>query len=139
MANPLHHALSSLKKYGGTEEKDLDAYLRIHSFFDRSKEFTTNPKHRMLLHHSFGIFLCELVFGEYITLSTGKKVPVRWVGEQHVAEDLGFIPDIEIWLQCMNTEPWMFRNSRKLSEELERDGELVRRKNLLEESDGDDI
>lgn len=31
-------------------------------------------------------------FGPTITLSTGRIIPTRWVGEQHVREDLGFIP-----------------------------------------------
>lgn len=31
-------------------------------------------------------------FGSTITLPTGRSIPVRWIGEQHVREDLGFIP-----------------------------------------------
>lgn len=33
-------------------------------------------------------------FGSTITLSTGRIIPVRWIGEQHVREDLGFIPSL---------------------------------------------
>lgn len=31
----------------------------------------------------------RLVFGTLITNSDGKKVPVRYIGEQHVKEDCG--------------------------------------------------
>jgi hypothetical protein len=36
--------------------------------------------------------MLETVFGPTLTLSSGKVIPTRWVGEQHVKEDLGFIP-----------------------------------------------
>jgi hypothetical protein len=39
-----------------------------------------------------GIFLAEKLFGIAIVNSDGKQVPVRYVGEQHVREDLGRIP-----------------------------------------------
>ena len=33
--NPYYHALSSVKKWGG----DVADYIKIHEFFDASKEF----------------------------------------------------------------------------------------------------
>ena len=36
--------------------------------------------------------MAETFFGPTLTLSTGRIIPTRWVGEQHVKEDLGFIP-----------------------------------------------
>ena len=36
MAHPYHHALSSVRKWGGTVED----YLPIHSWFDASKQIT---------------------------------------------------------------------------------------------------
>ncbi|MDR6773329.1 hypothetical protein J2Y49_004081 [Azospirillum sp. BE72] len=53
-------------------------------------------------HHAEGIFLLE-------TLSTGRVVPVRLIGEQHVREDLGFIPGFADWVRCIRPEPWMGR------------------------------
>jgi hypothetical protein len=47
-----------------------------------------------------------------------KHIPTRWVGEQHVQEDLGFIPHAAQYLERISAEPWMNR-SRKLSRELE--------------------
>jgi hypothetical protein len=43
-------------------------------------------------HHAEGIFMTEALFGTTTTLSTGRVIPTRWIGEQHVREDLGFIP-----------------------------------------------
>jgi len=64
-------------------------------------------RHRALRHHAEGIFLCEKLFGLTITLSTGKVIPTRWVGEQHVKEDLGRIPSIQDWFSCIQPERWM--------------------------------
>jgi len=88
MAHPYHHALSSVKKWGGTPQDFID----LHNFMDQSKAGCADFRHRVLLHHSLGIFLMEQVFGPVITISTGRIVPVRAIGEQHVSEDLGRIP-----------------------------------------------
>lgn len=49
-----------------------------------------------------------------------KEIPTRWIGEQHVEEDLGRIPTLADWLTCIVAEPWMNR-SRRLSRELEQE------------------
>ena len=49
---------------------------------------------------------------------TPKLIPTRWVGEQHVREDLGRIPTMNEWFDRIPLEAWMNR-SRKLSKELE--------------------
>ena len=36
----------------------------------------------------------------------------RWVGEQHVKEDLGFIPSFADWVKAIRPEPWMGRTER---------------------------
>ena len=115
MAHPYHHALSSVRKWGGKVED----YLAVHSWFDESKAFLADFRHRALRHHAEGIFLCETIFGVSITTGEGKVVPVRWVGEQHTLEDLGRIPPASDWLRCIRPEPWMGQ-SRKLSKELEK-------------------
>jgi hypothetical protein len=89
MAHPLKHAQSSANKFGG---KAAD-YLAIHRWFDESKAFFADFRHRALRHHAEGIFLCEQMFGVAIENSEGKLVPVRYLGEQHVKEDLGCIPN----------------------------------------------
>jgi hypothetical protein len=64
-------------------------------------------RHRAILHSSFGIFLCEQVFGINIVNSDGKPVSVRDIGEQHVLEDLHFIPTMEKWLNGLQVQGWM--------------------------------
>lgn len=160
MANPYHHAVSSSRKWGGTPED----YVAVHEWFDATKAWMPDFRHRSIRHHSEGIFECMSVFGTTITLSTCAKcartleehdefvclghepgpnepmgisvycdgscrhaghafkpklIPVRWIGEQHVQEDLGQIPTAADWLRRLAAEPWMNR-SRKLSRELER-------------------
>jgi len=101
MAHPYHHAVSSVKKWGGAVED----YIRIHQWFDESKQITADFRHRALRHHAEGIFMAETIFGSTITLSTGRVIPVRWMGEQHVREDLGFIPSFADWVKAIRPEP----------------------------------
>ncbi len=103
MAHAYHHAVSSSKKFGG----DPDEYLKYHEFLDASKSHMADFRHRALRHHSEGIFMLEALFGSTITLSTGRILPVRFIGEQHVIEDLGRIPTVQDWLAKIHPEPWM--------------------------------
>src|ERR1700704_5551147 len=105
MGHPYHHALSSVRKWGGA----ADDYLPLHQWFDESKAITADFRHRALRHHAEGIFMMERFFGATITISTGRVVPVRLIGEQHVREDLGFIPSFADWARCIRPEPWMGR------------------------------
>lgn len=105
MAHPYHHALSSVKKWGGVVED----YLPIHSWFDESKAIIADFRHRALRHHAEGIFMAERIFGTILTLSGGRVIPTRWVGEQHVREDLGRIPSFADWVRAIRPEPWMGR------------------------------
>jgi hypothetical protein len=105
MGHCYHHALSSARKWGGT----ADEYIALHSWFDESKAITADFRHRALRHHAEGIFMAERFFGVTLTISTGRQVPVRLIGEQHVIEDLGFIPSFADWVRCIRPEPWMGR------------------------------
>jgi len=105
VAHPYHHALSSVKKWGG----DAKDYQPLHDWFDESKMITADFRHRALRHHAEGIFMLERFFGTTITISTGRVVPVRLIGEQHIREDLGFIPSFADWVRCIRPEPWMGR------------------------------
>jgi hypothetical protein len=95
MAHPYHHAIASVHRFGGVVED----YICLHTFLDQSKAFYPGPQHRALLHHSAGLTVLEQVFGATITLINGRIVPTRWVGEQHITEDLGGrIPTFQDWL-----------------------------------------
>jgi hypothetical protein len=76
MGHCYHHALSSVKKWGGT----ADDYLPLHQWFDESKAIIADFRHRALRHHAEGIFMLERFFGATITISTGRVVPVPRAG-----------------------------------------------------------
>lgn len=103
MAHPLEHAKNSVKKWGGMAED----YLPVHNWFDESKSYLADFRHRAMRHHAEGIFMAERFFGTAITNSDGKQVPVRYIGEQHVKEDLGRIPTVSDWLRRIAPERWM--------------------------------
>lgn len=108
MSHPHHHALSSVKLWGGTPED----YIAIHNWFDESKKIIADFRHRALRHHAEGIFMAEAIFGGTITLSTERVIPVRWIGEQDVREDLGFIPSFADWVRAIRPLLWMGRAQR---------------------------
>lgn len=116
MSHPLHHAISSARKHGGKFED----YLPIHEWFDETKAHYPDMRHRALRHHAEGIFWAEQKFGAYIINSDNKMVPVRFIGEQHVMEDLGFIPTIKDYLDKMEVVNWMFKpgEGRKILKEI---------------------
>jgi hypothetical protein len=119
MSHPLHHSISSAKKWGGEAED----YLPIHNWFDETKMHYPDMRHRALRHHAEGIFWCEKEFGVYIVNSAGKKVPVRALGEQHCMEDIGWIPTIKDYLDNMNIVGWMYKpgEGRKVLREIAKD------------------
>jgi hypothetical protein len=86
--------------------------MPIHDWFDETKKCFADFRHRAIRHHSEGIYLCEQVFGKTITLSTGTVIPVRWIAEQHVREDLGRIPTIQDWLVHLEPRAWMGRTEK---------------------------
>ena len=110
MSHPYEHSKSSVKKFGGKPED----YLPIHNYFDQSKEIFPDMRHRALRHHSAGIYEAERIFGEKITNSDGKEVYVRYIGEQHVIEDLGFIPTLEDWLCNLELQKWMMSRDMRI-------------------------
>jgi hypothetical protein len=106
MSKPYIHALSSTKKFGGKPED----YLEIHNLMDSSKACMCNNLHRALTHNSWFVgTILEKVFGTTIVNSDNKKISVRDIGEQHVAEDFGgkYIPTAQDFLMEMEMKEWM--------------------------------
>jgi hypothetical protein len=103
VSKALVHARSSARKYGGKAED----YIDIHEKMDSTKSAHAEVSHRCVFHSAFGIFIIEDIFGRTITNSDGKEVFVRDIAEQHVLEDLGFIPSLSDWLREMPAQPWM--------------------------------
>lgn len=107
MTSPYYHAESSARKFGGKPED----YLRIHQWFDETKYAFCDCRHRALRHHAEGIFWAEDQFGIVIINSDSKRIPVRYIGEQHVMEDCGRIPSIADWLNGIPLQTWMSRGT----------------------------
>jgi len=100
---PYLHGIKHARKYGGVPED----YSDIDDFIDSSKVSVPDMRHRALLHNSFGCFLVEKVFGRTRTNSDGKTYSPRDVAEDHIIQDLGFIPTVERYLNNMALQPWM--------------------------------
>lgn len=100
---PHLHAAISVKKHGG---QMLD-YLPLHEFIDHSKSAVADVRHRAMLHSAWGIYVVSRVFGDLMTNSDGKTVSVRDIAEEHVLQDLGFIPTMDDWLKDMPIQGWM--------------------------------
>ena len=109
---PLTHCKISVKKFGGR----IEDYIDVHNFFDQTKAHIPDSRHRLILHNSLGIYLCEQVFGEmiqmpngtfkkmpYITNSDGNQISVRDIAEQHVLDDLNHIPTLEKCMEGLKT------------------------------------
>jgi len=109
--HPYHHALSSAKKHGGIPA----LYLGIHHWFDETKQYFGDARHRALRHHTAGIFWCEREFGTILEVN-GKEVPTRVIAEQHVMEDMGFLPTPDWWLSKMTFTVDMNRVPTKSSD-----------------------
>lgn len=104
MAHPLHHAESSVRRFGGR----VSDYIEVHQWFDATKSHYSGFSHRALRHHTLGIFEAEARFGVDIVNSDGRRVPVRFIGEQHVKEDCGGrVPSVQDWLSRIEPARWM--------------------------------
>lgn len=97
-----YHAKASVSKWGGQPSD----YMPVHEFIDQSKVAMADVRHRAMLHHTLGTRLAEQCLGVAITNSDGREVPVRLIAEQHIIEDLGFLPTPQDWLEQMPFEAW---------------------------------
>ena len=103
MAHAIEHAKNTVARWGGKVED----YLAVHQWLDASKLHYADVRHRALRHHTAGIGDAEVLFGILITNSLGKEVPVRYICEQHIKEDLGRIPSLQDWYEGIQVQPWM--------------------------------
>lgn len=101
--NSHYHAVIAAKRHGGQPSD----YYELYDFIDSSKATLGDVRHRAMLHSTFGIYVCERVFGHTIKNSDNKDVPTRILAEEHILDDLGFIPTPEHWLGSIKIEPWM--------------------------------
>ena len=97
------HGKIHVKKYGGCP----DDYADIDDFIDSTKQAVADVRHRAILHSAFGCYLVERVFGRTRINSDGKEYSPRDIAEDHIQQDLGFIPTMEQYLNNMTIQPWM--------------------------------
>lgn len=100
---PYLHGINSARRFGGKPED----YQEIHDFLDSSKAHFPDMRHRALLHSSFGIYICERVFGTNISNSDSRLVSTRDIAELHVIEDMGTIPTVQDYLQHLPLLSWL--------------------------------
>ena len=106
---PFLHSKIHVKKYGGVPED----YADIDDFIDSSKSTVADVRHRAILHSSFGCFIVERIFGRTRINSSGKEYSPRDIAEDHILQDLGFIPTVENYLMNMQIQPWMSGSEKK--------------------------
>ena len=118
MSTSYTHAEASVRKWGGVPED----YIHIHEWLDGTKRTFGDVRHRAILHNTFGVWLAQDVFGRFIEVDRrpgsrkeGKvTVAVREIAEQHIIEDLGFLPEPGDWLKHMSIETWMGGKQNKV-------------------------
>jgi hypothetical protein len=106
---PWIHAKNSVRRHGGVPED----YQDIHDFIDSTKVAVPDVRHRAVLHNAFGCFLVERIFGTTRKNSEGKTYSPRDIAEEHVIEDLGFIPTLERCFANLPLDAWFGGPSRK--------------------------
>lgn len=111
MGNVQFHSESSARRFGGIAED----YVAIHKFLDQSKLYIADWRHRALLHNTFGVALCEQLFGDLFTRpSDGNQVATRTLAEIHILEDMRVILTPGDFLREMPIRGWM--NGMNLSQ-----------------------
>lgn len=110
MSHPYHHAMSSVKQFGGQESD----YLEIHQWFDATKSHMANYRHRALRHHTLGAEIASAVFDQrrisyngMLVNSDGANVTISQIAEQHVREDCGQYATAVDWVLGLRAETWM--------------------------------
>lgn len=101
--NSWFHAQSAARKWGGKPED----YIDIEEFIDSSKKIIGDVRHRSMFHHTQGVWLAQQIFGRTITVGEHKQIPVRLIAEQHIIEDLGWLPSPKDYIDKMALAPWM--------------------------------
>lgn len=113
---PVIHAKASAKVFGG----EYTDYIEIHRWFDQFRFAVKDPRHRLFLHNTAGVLMCEQVFGDEITNSNGKQIAVRDVAEHHIIMDVGEMRTPQEWLDNINDPEWVKPVKSKLEKDVER-------------------
>lgn len=127
---PIEHAEASAIVFGGKYED----YLEIHKWFDQFRFAINTPEHRIFLHHTGGVILCEQVFGDYITNSDNKKIAIRDIAEHHIIMDVGEMRTPQDWLNNIKDPNWVKPKESNLEQRIEKIEEEIKKvPNLIKE------
>jgi len=106
MANPMIHARSSVKRWGGKVED----YIQLHELIDSPKATMNNNTSRFLTHNTwFAYNIIPKVFGYNIVNSEGRSVDTVDIAMLHILEDfrMRFVPTPQDYLKHMEVQAWM--------------------------------
>jgi hypothetical protein len=106
MANPMIHAKSSVKRWGGKVED----YIQLHELIDSPKATMNNNTSRFLTHNTwFAYNIIPKVFGYNIVNSEGRSVDTVDIAMLHILEDfrMRFVPTPQDYLKHMEVQAWM--------------------------------
>ena len=84
----------------------VDVISPIHKFMESSYIVMPDTRHKSILHHSFGIFIAERIFGLTVVYGN-KKIPVREIITNHLLREFGFAPTLEYFLSELKIQTWM--------------------------------
>lgn len=101
---PTEHFLA--EKFGQHDRARI--FNALCDWFDQTRALTPtyDPRHRLVLHNAFGIFVAEQVFGTLLP-GASKPICVRDVGEAIVQYRFGHIPTLQEIAERIKLEPWM--------------------------------
>jgi hypothetical protein len=112
----LGHARADAADLGGVPGD----YVRAHEYLEQSRGHLEPERHRVMLHHAFGIDLAVQALGPELCLTGGGSVPLRLVLERHLVRDVGRVMTVEEAFDSMALLPWMSRGAAALSRKLGR-------------------
>lgn len=107
---PSDHSRLHARRWGGKWED----YIAIDEWLDQTKYHFADVRHRAILHSGFGMQLAVQVFGQTIKVpGVPKPVPVRDIVQEHILQDLGFVPTIKDWLKHVSYQGWMLKATKE--------------------------
>lgn len=108
---PYEHSCLSVRDFKGSPED----YIEIHKFLDQTKSHVPHWAHRLVLHNSWGIDLCEQIFGDAIINSDEIPISVREIARMHIIQDLGKVPTLSDWFRkiSIDKQSWMVNPRKK--------------------------
>lgn len=77
------------------------------AWFDQTERYSEDPRHRLLLHNSLGIFLAERALGPVLDPDGRRLIPTREAAELLVLARIGCIPSVHDVAARVRLEPWM--------------------------------